>query len=617
LNYSIMHRNYVLLILGVAMAFALTGTSFATPTVTLSSSLTSPQPVGTLITWTANASDNDPGTLMYSFSTGAQGQSLALVRDFGYLDTFPWNPPLQEGSYQVQVIVRNNSTGNTATASQPFVVTAIANSTNPVVISATANPLVALFSAAPCSAPDSMLVSFKSPAGVKQLTPLKTCNGLSMNFYVAGMQANTKYSMTGVLVNGGREVGTTKTKTATTGAVGVKVPTITVTGSAPPAAANEPLLVYTFSAPNFPTATDLNGNVVWYYNPYDGLLGLMTQPVAGGYFWIYGNGSTDPYTQPLREIDVAGNTIVETNVGRINEQLVAVGRHPLTDVDHELRTLVNGNILMIGSYDNILGQGVQNGADILIDDLVILNPGLQMIWSWDITTCGNCATMMPTSRYAILGETCKVGQGGCPPLTPPNTVANDWLHANCAQLATDGSILMSLRHQDWVLKVDYGNGTGTGDILWRLGLDGDFTIIGDPNDTYPWFSHQHNAQWQFGEIYGETYLALFDNGNTRIVQNNNVGDSRGQLLKINQNTKTATLLYNFDTGVQSLALGTAQMLINSKGTPNGLHYEAGFVNTNSGLTLSYYQTGTFSLTTSAPVYRAFQMHDLYTPDVQP
>jgi hypothetical protein len=187
------------------------------------------------------------------------------------------------------------------------------------------------------------------------------------------------------------------------------------------------------------------------------------------------------------------------------------------------------------------------------------------------------------------------------------------LHANAAQLAQDGSILMSLRHQDWLLKVDYGNGTGTGNILWRLGLDGDFTIVGDPNDPYPWFSHQHDAEWQL--TY--PYIALFDNGNTRITQNNGVGDSRGQLLKINQNTKTATLMYNFDTGVQSLALGTAQMLINKDGTPNGLHYEAGFVNASSGLALSYYQTGTFSLTTSAPEYRAFQMHDLYTPDVQP
>jgi arylsulfate sulfotransferase len=615
LKCSIMHRNYVRFIFAVIITLALTGISFATPTVTLAPSVASPQPVGTLITWTATASDTDPGTLMYSFYVGAQGQSLALVRDYGYLDSFPWNPPLQEGSFQVQVIVRNNSTGNTASTTQPMVVTPVASTANPVVISATANPLVALFSAAPCSTPDSMQVAFTSSGVAKQITPLKTCNGLSMNFYVAGMRANTTYSMTGELVSGGVKVGTTKTKTFTTGAVAVSVPGFVVNSPAPADAANQPILVYPFIfAPHVPTATDLSGNVLWYYAAYDGSMALMTRSVAGGYFWLYGLPTTDPYNNFIRQIDVAGNTIVETNVGRINEQLVVAGRHPLTDVDHEVRTMSNGNLLMIGSYDAILGPNIQKGADILVDDLIVLNPSLQLIWSWDITTCGNCATMMPTSRTAILNETCTAKQGGCPPLTPPNTIANDWLHANAAQFATDGSILMSLRHQDWVIKVDYGNGSGTGNILWRLGLDGDFTLIGDANDPYPWFSHQHDAEWQLST----DYIALFDNGNTRISQNGGVGDSRGQLLKVNQHDMIARLIYNYDTGVQSLALGTAQALINAKGTPIGLHYEAGDANSGaSGLALAFYPKGTLSITSASPAYRAFQMHDLYTPDVQP
>jgi arylsulfate sulfotransferase len=610
LNYSIMHRNYVLLILGVAIALALTGTSFATPTVTLSPSLPSPQPVGTVITWTANASDNDPGTLTYSFSVGVQGKQLVLVRDFGYLNTFPSNPPLQEGNYQVQVIARNDSTGETGSAIQSFTATAIANGTNPVVASPTENPLVALFSAAPCTPPDSMQVAFKTSTGTVQLTPLKPCNSGTLNFYVAGMLPNTTYSMAGVLMDSGHKVGQTQSVNFTTGTVSVTLPTITVVSPAPPEAANEPILVHSYVAP-FPVATDLSGNVVWYYNPYDGQQGLMTRSVEGGYFWFYGNGNTDPYKQPFRKIDVAGNTVVETNIGRINEQLVAMGQMPLTDIDHEVRSMPNGNILMIGSLDRILGQGIQGGADIIFNELVVLNPGLQVVWSWNSVTCGNCATMLPTSREAILGETCTVGQGGCPPLTPPNTIANDWLHGNCAQLAKDGSILMSLRHQDWILKIDYGNGTGTGNILWRLGLDGDFTIIGDPNDNYPWFSHQHDPEWQLDS----DYLALFDNGNTRIKQNGS-GDSRGQVLKINQNTMTATLLENIDQGVQSLALGTAQMLIDRSGTVNGLHYEAGFVDASTSQTSSFYPTGTLVMTSSVATYRSFQMHDLYTPDVQ-
>jgi arylsulfate sulfotransferase len=609
LNYSIMHRNYALLIFGVAIVLGLTGLSFATPTVSLSPSLASPQPVGTVITWTATASDNDPGTLMYSFSVGTKA-SLALVRDFGYLNSFPSDPPLEEGTYQVQVIVRNNSTGKTATANQSIVATAIANSNNPVVISPTANPLVALFSAAPCSAPDSMQVGFKSATGAVQFTPLKPCNKGSLNFYIAGMLPKTQYSMQGILVNSGQQVGKTKIVNFTTGALSIPVPTITVTSPAPAEAANEPILVHSYVTP-FPIATDLSGNVVWYYDPYDGLGGLLTRAVAGGFFWFYGNGNSDPYLQPFRKIDVAGNTVVETNIGRINEQLIAAGQMPLTDIDHEVRTMPNGNILMIGSLDEVLGPGIQGGADVIFNELVVLNPQLQLVWSWNAITCGNCATMLPTSRAAILGETCTVGQGGCPPLTPPNTIANDWLHGNCAQLATDGSILMSLRHQDWVLKIDYGNGKGTGNILWRLGLDGDFSIVGDPNDNYPWFSHQHDAEWQFGS----DYIALFDNGNTRF-QRNNGGNSRGQVLQINQGTMVATLVENIDQGVQSTALGTSQLLLDKNGEVNGLHNEAGFVNFTTSQTSSFYASGTLVMTSSVSTYRSLQMHDLYTPDVQ-
>ncbi len=35
-----------------------------------------------------------------------------------------------------------------------------------------------------------------------------------------------------------------------------------------------------------------------------------------------------------------------------------------------------------------------------------------------------------------------------------------------------------MRNQSWILKIDYANGTGTGNVLWKLGQDGDFTLPG-------------------------------------------------------------------------------------------------------------------------------------------
>jgi arylsulfate sulfotransferase len=615
-NGSAMTRNWMLPMLLCAAALAFPPASLATPTVQLSASLPSPQPVGALVTWTATASDSDPGILMYSFSNGPQGQ-LALVRDFGYLNSFPAYPALQEGSYQVQVTVRNNNTGKTATTSQTFVATVIATASNPVVISPTANPLVALFSATGCSAPDTMVVGFQNATQTApQMTAAKTCNGQTMNFYVAGMYASTKYSMAGQVLLSGHNVGHTATKAFTTGSIpnSVTIPAFSVLSAAPAAATAEPILVHSYIfSPIVQTGTDLAGKVLWYYLPYDGQPGFISRPVAGGFFWYMGDVNPDPYKQPLREIDIAGNTAVETNVGRINEQLVASGQMALTDVDHEVRTLANGNILMIGSLDRVLGPHIQNGSDIIFQELVVLNPGLQLLWSWNAVTCGNCATELPTARQAILHETCEAGFEGCPPLTPPNTVANDWLHSNSAQLAPDGNLLLSMRHQDWVIKIDYQNGGGTGNVLWRLGLDGDFAIVGDANDNYPWFSHQHDVEYEFGT----SYMSLFDNGNTRINQNP-TQHSRGQLLLVDEATLTATLKENLDLGIKSLAFGSAQELLNAQGKPIGLHYEAGDVNGGqNSQSISFYTTGTLNLGSNTATYRSAQMRDMYTPSTQP
>jgi len=599
------------LVLAVSMVTAVS--SSATPVVTLSGSLPSPQPVGTPVTWTATATDTDSGTIMYAFSVGPQGGKLALVRDFGETANFRSYPALQEGTFIVQVTARNNSTGKTGTASQTIVAIPIANSFTPVALSNTANPLVVLFSALPCPSGDTMLVSFKTAGQAAQLTPIQTCNGKTMNFYVAGMKPSTTYSLTGVYLSAGVVAGLTSTVTYTTSALpsGLAIPANTILSPAPAIAASEPILVhsYLFGGQNWvQTGTDLSGNVVWYYQPWDGEGGYLTRAQIGGYFWFIGNENTDPYQQPLREFDVAGNTVIETNVGRVNEQLLAAGQPALTDVDHELRTMGNGNILMIGSTDAILGPNIQGGADIIYNVLVVLNPGMQLAWSWNSVTCGNCATELPPTRTAILGETCTNGQGGCPPLTPPNTIANDWLHGNSAELAPDGSILMSLRHQDWLIKIDYNNGTGTGNILWRMGVGGDFTAVS--SDPYPFFSHQHDAEWDFNG----PYMTVFDNGNTRIAQN--PGEfSRGQLWDINQTTMTATLIDNLNIGQVCAALGTAQMLVNQKGTVTGLHYECGTINFTSSQSQSFYKTGFFNMSSAAAAYRSAQMHDMYSPYV--
>ena len=173
-----------------------------------------------------------------------------------------------------------------------------------------------------------------------------------------------------------------------------------------------------------------------------------------------------------------------------------------------------------------------------------------------------------STRPAVLGETCAQAQPGCIYLflagTPGvATLANDWIHQNSLYYdAANGDVIVSSRHQDWIYQVDYNNGTGTGNILWLMGLDGAFTFNNINNDPYPWFSHQHDPGFD-NTSTGE--LTVFDDGNTRVAPppiGLGSGNSRGMSLTVDETNMTVTPLLSQDLGVYSFALGSAHALGN-------------------------------------------------------
>src|SRR5262249_55970410 len=158
-------------------------------------------------------------------------------------------------------------------------------------------------------------------------------------------------------------------------------------------------------------------------------------------------------------------------------------------------------------------------------------------------------TQFDPNRAALRNETCATGPDGktspgCPPVLLLPT-GQDWLHTNSLQyIAADKSILLSVRDQDWAVKIDYNDGNGSGNVLWRLGKDGDFTYQGT-SDPYPWFSAQHDVAFEDAETDARM-MSVFDNGNSRYQQQG--GDSRHQLLNVDEATKTVTLAFNGDLG---------------------------------------------------------------------
>jgi len=98
----------------------------------------------------------------------------------------------------------------------------------------------------------------------------------------------------------------------------------------------------------------------------------------------------------------------------------------------------------------------------------------------------------------------------------------DWTHSNALVYSPDdGNLLLSMRHQSWVLKIDYNNGAGTGNILWRLGYQGDFSLTDDgvpTDDPSEWFSFQHYPTL-LSQSGAQTTLAIWDNGDNRVLNN--------------------------------------------------------------------------------------------------
>ena len=622
---------------GLLRAFCLIGlallstSALATISVTLSPSPAGPQPVGTVITWTATVQDSEQGPHQYRFSVGPANGPLAIVRDFALANTLPWAFSQTEGTYQVKVLVQNTSNQTSAKAKENFVVTSLRvgglDAVNP-----TAHPLVALFSGPPCARGNFVRVRFnQTGSSVSQTTNSIPCSPTnSANFYIAGMYPSTEYQMHHETVSpSGMIVQTGKTYTFTTGLIpaGLTFPTFTVlTPAQPPSSMTAPILLHDFiTGGALITATDLSGNILWYY-PHP--VGELSRTEVGGSFFVTNSKSTNLYNNTLQEIDLAGNITLATNVHRINDQLAqmtdpvtGMPRRPVTQFDHEIRRLSNGKMAVKAASEMLVTNASQCGTDahgnpktcdVLGEQVLVLNANLQLIWAWD------AFDFLDINRRAVLGEVCQEGKAGCPVFFLAPT-AQDWLHGNSLQLVSDGSILASLRHQDWVIDINYANGKGDGSVIWRMGNQGDFAMnnpVTNPlcntpeqQQEYAWFAHQHDANFQFG---GESVLSVFDNGTTWVKDCDPDGHSRGYVLTVDIPNKTVTPLLIQDLGAYSNGLGTAEVIPGS----SNYHFLNGQINR---ATLSQNPEITpdgvveFNIQADHQAYRSYRMQDLYTP----
>ena len=452
-------------------------------------------------------------------------------------------------------------------------------------------------------------------------TNLVPCSPQSANFYVAGMYASTQYLMHWEEYAGTTLVNTGSDLPFTTGALpsGFVMPTYHV--NVPPTAddAAYPVVVSQLNPPFMSTATDLAGNVIWYVPQ------AASRFEPGGYFYTYPGSN-------FAQIDLAGNVVLETNPEIMNEQLAAKGYPTITAFNgHEARNLPDGNIALLGSR-NVISTSAQGGTptnpvDIVGDMILVVDHNMQLVWAWD------AFAHQDVNRVATLNDKCGVGAGGCAPIDPNFTTANDWLHSNALQGTADGNIIISERAQDWVLKINYANGKGDGSVIWKMGAGGDFTIVNPPSETcgsplnvFPWFTHQHDPAYQFQNdptfyaLQSFQILTIFDDGNTRAAQCPGTQNSRGMVLLVNEPARQIYVETSADLGAYSAAVGSAQLLTPPSGNIYA-SFDNGFLGSLTGVgeaqvsEVDLAGNIVYQLQVNSDAYRTYRMPNLYTPTV--
>jgi arylsulfate sulfotransferase len=359
-----------------------------------------------------------------------------------------------------------------------------------------------------------------------------------LNILVAGMKQQTLYHMRAhVEWSGGSWVD--QDHTFTTGAIpgsdalpqfAITRPTSTSATVSPSGGVELLSLVNTTLQG---VVTDLDGNVIWYC-PGEA---IPFKPMPNGhYFFMRGTG--------LEEVDLACNKIRSVSVDQINQSLPTHGHSfAVTSLHHDMLVLPNEHWIALGQITKTLTTNSYGTLGVLGDVLMDIDPSGNVVWAW------SSFDHLDVNRALF----------GLP----------DWTHSNALVYTADGNLLLSMRNQSWILKIDYANGTGTGNILWRLGQDGDFTILG--GDPSQWFYAQHYP-YVVNVDASKTSVAVFDDGDLRIGSNGQPCEppipptstcyTRATIFQIDESTKVASLLWQYLPGYFTFWGGSIDVLDN-------------------------------------------------------
>ena len=328
---------------------------------------------------------------------------------------------------------------------------------------------------------------------IQTIGPTKAGENHELN--VLGLHAETSYQFE--IVSSSEAGMSTHSESFTTGSLPSGFPPIKVKASKPDKAADgfRLMSLYRWHKPGegsgyqtgwgMIVGIDQHGEVVWYYKA-DHWTWNAHRISNGNLVYIIAD-------HEIVEIDMMGNIV---NRWHAKDDL---GRKPGQDtygIHHSVVEQEDGNFVTLSTaLQKVEGyKSAGSKANVIGDVAVEFNR------QGDVQSTSSLFDVL--SDYTTRRRR---GSGGPKWNDEYGKDTEDWSHANALTFGNaDGTLLASLRHQDWLVQWD----RETDELLWRLGPEGDFEFPQGSDGEFNF--HQHAPHW-----LENGNLMVYDNGNFR------------------------------------------------------------------------------------------------------
>ncbi|MEQ1502082.1 MAG: aryl-sulfate sulfotransferase [Myxococcota bacterium] len=324
---------------------------------------------------------------------------------------------------------------------------------------------------------DTVDVAFDDPAAVH-------------DHLLLGFRAGRSYTVTVTATAGDRTA--SDTLPVDTAPLPVHFPRATVSGDGPVEPGHTLLPMRSFQAPDpqdLAVVFDEEGRIVYWLAVGDVIQDV--REVDGGLLALVG----DVGARVVR-YDWDGTEVGEWSAATLGTAIADDLHHDVIEVEPDHYVALGRTPISVPDYPASYDDAAATVARTVADDVVV-----------EFLADG---TVIDETRLTALLPLRRIGYDS---LSTTIEGWADWAHANAVLRDTDGSLVVSLRHQDAIVKIDPAAGTGAGAVRWVFGYPENWPAELAAKRLQPvgpvrWPYHQHGPH-----LTADRRLLVFDNGN--------------------------------------------------------------------------------------------------------